>query len=159
MNVFFVLFLLFLPWLGCAQGKMPRLPDLLSPAAESDGPTLKTTQDAYFHDAFVEWSLSVPTGSNLFDKLSASTSPWVTWVEKDGTPVTTIGMLREAPLVFSTATRSWSAHWPVPWNAPDGSYSVRLDTRAWPAGKKRPPPPRLKFNPGNSNPCPRASAS
>ena len=94
MNVFFVLFLLFLPWLGCAQGKMPRLTEILSPAVETDGPTLKTSQDAYFHDAFVEWTLSVPPGSTLFDKLSSSTAPWVTWVEKDGAPVTTIGMMR-----------------------------------------------------------------
>ena len=155
MNVFFVLFLLFLPWLGCAQGKMPRLTEILSPAVETDGPTLKTSQDAYFHDAFVEWTLSVPPGSTLFDKLSSSTAPWVTWVEKDGAPVTTIGMMREAPLVFSTGTRSWSARWPVPWNAPDGTYAVRLDTAAWPAGEKTPAFPTFKIQSREFKPVPK----
>lgn len=117
-----------------ALGK--KAPPLLS--TETSAPTpaavLAPVKDSFLHHEFVEWTLALPPESAAFDALRVSTTPLLSWVEQGTSPVVTIGLLERVPLRFDKEKDLWSARWPIPWNAPDGEYTVRMDTAALPAG-------------------------
>jgi hypothetical protein len=79
----------------------------------------------FFHDEFVEWTLR--TDSPPLQAALRGKSLW-TWVEKEGVPVASVGGIDRVPLEFDDKKNRWRGTWPVPWNAPDGVYRIRLDT-------------------------------
>jgi len=101
-------------------------------AAPAFDAVLRADRDVVAHDALVEILLE-PASPKITAALRASTSPFHGWVERDGRPVETVGVLTRVRLRFDPAAGFWRARWPVPWNAPDGDYDLRLDTAAFPA--------------------------
>jgi hypothetical protein len=94
---------------------------------------LRPDRETYAHDAMVEFLLE-PASPKVTAALRASTAPFHGWVERDGRPVETVGVLSRVRLRYDATAGLWRARWPVPWNAPDGDYDLRLDTAALPAG-------------------------
>jgi len=100
-------------------------------AVETDVPAfglkLMADREVYFHDGLVEMTLQAGS-AGLRETLRSSTGPWVAWVEKDGKPVVTIGEMKKVRLRYDKASSVWRGKWPIPWNAPDGAYDLKVDT-------------------------------
>jgi hypothetical protein len=94
---------------------------------------LQADQETYAHDHWVTLTLR-PSSDEVRQLMKRSTAPVVSWVERDGTPVVTVGEMEKVKLVFEKAHGLWRARWPIPWNAPDGIYSLRLTTTSLPVG-------------------------
>lgn len=90
---------------------------------------LSPVKSEFFHDQLVEYTLSVKS-SGLAKKLEAA--PLSMRVERGGKPVTTVGGLTHVPLKHDPSRGIWTAKWPQPWNAPDGTYHVAVSS-GWPA--------------------------
>lgn len=103
------------------------------PAAPEFDLVLRPDREIYAHDALVEFLLE-PASPKITAALRASTAPFHGWVERGGRPVETVGVLTRVRLRHDATAGIWRARWPVPWNAPDGDYDLRLDTAALPSG-------------------------
>ncbi|MBP9127561.1 MAG: hypothetical protein KBG07_02185 [Elusimicrobia bacterium] len=130
---------LFLALCGVAAGvggydlfKKPDASDNGEPIGASAGYSLRSDQETYGHDAMVELILR-PAGDEAREALRKSTSPVTGWVERDGHPVVTVGELEKMRFAFNKETGDRRARWPVPWNALDGDYQLRLATASLPA--------------------------
>jgi hypothetical protein len=97
------------------------------PAAPAFSLQLQADKEIYAHDHLVTLTLR-PSSDEVRQLLKKSTAPVVAWVERDGTPVVTVGEMEKVRLGFDKAHGFWRARWPIPWNAPDGIYSLRLTT-------------------------------
>lgn len=95
--------------------------------------SLRTDKEIYFHDDLVQLTLR-PSSEEARQILRKSTSPVIAWVEYGGKPVVTVGELEKMRLAFDKAQGEWRARWPIPWNATDGDYSLRLATAVLPSG-------------------------
>jgi hypothetical protein len=49
-------------------------------------------------------------------------------VTRNGQPVTSIGQLKDIPLIYNPSDKAWEGKWPVPWNAPEATYTVEVDS-------------------------------
>ncbi len=103
------------------------------PAAPAFSLQLQADKEIYAHDHLVTLILR-PSSDEVRQLLKKSTAPVVAWVERDGTPIVTVGEMEKVRLGFDKAHGFWRARWPIPWNAPDGIYSLRLTTTTLPAG-------------------------
>jgi hypothetical protein len=108
---------------------LPHVPPVRPPVK---GVVLAADKADHFHDEFVELTLRAETPA-LLDLLK-STGPYNAWVERDGRRVITIGELAQVRLRYDQDEGLFRARWPVPWNAPDGEYRLRLSSGPWPAG-------------------------
>lgn len=118
---------------GAGARAIPRRAEAAPPErAPVTGIALAADKTDHFHDEFVEITLRAETPALL--ELLRSTGPYVARVERDGRRVTTVGEMSAARLTFDRAQGLYRARWPVPWNAPDGTYQLRLSSQPWPAG-------------------------
>lgn len=111
------------------------------PAAAPERPPVKgamlaSDKDEHFHDEFVSITLRAETPQML--ELLKSTGPYAVRVERDGRRVPTVGQMDQVRLNFDPDQGLFRARWPVPWNAPDGEYRLRLSSGPWPAGLPAP---------------------
>lgn len=104
-----------------------------TPAAPDFSLQIRADKENYFHDDWVEVSLR-PATDEARQILRKSTAPVTAWVERGGKPVVTVGEMEKVRLAFDKTHGLWRARWPVPWNAPDGEYVLRVATAAFPAG-------------------------
>ncbi len=104
-----------------------------SPAAPSFSLRLEADKETYLHDDLVEIRLR-PGSEEAGQTLRSSTAPLTAWVERDGMAVVTIGEMEKVRLLFEKTPGFWRARWPIPWNAREGDYALRLATAALPAG-------------------------
>jgi hypothetical protein len=100
------------------------------------GVVLAADKRDHFHDEFV--SLTLRAESPEIVTLLRSTGPYRVWVEREGVPVVTVGQMETATLSYNAGEGLFEARWPVPWNAPDGEYTLHLATSPWPAGVAAP---------------------
>lgn len=103
------------------------------PAAPAFALQLQADKETYAHDDLVTLTLR-PATEEARQLLKRSTVPVTAWVEREGIPVVTVGEMERVRLAFDKTRGFWQARWPVPWNAPDGNYFLRLATSALPSG-------------------------
>lgn len=82
---------------------------------------LETSRDGFYHDQFIEIVLN--TRDPVLNARWALNPPRVA-VTRGGAVVETIAGIRELPFVPSRG--GFSAKWPCPWNAPEGTYELEL---------------------------------
>ncbi|MBK8576131.1 MAG: hypothetical protein IPN90_10830 [Elusimicrobia bacterium] len=103
------------------------------PAAPAFALSLQSDKESYAHDELVELSLR-PSGDAAREILRKSTVPFTAWVEREGQLVRTVGELEKMRLAYDPKEKVWRARWPIPWNAREGDYVLRLATAALPSG-------------------------
>jgi len=80
---------------------------------------LNATQKKYRHYDFVVFHLDhlgkSPNNTNL-----------VVFIEKNNISLTSIGGIKGTLLAYNPSLHQYEARWPVPWNAPGGTYTAKL---------------------------------
>jgi hypothetical protein len=84
---------------------------------------LSTDKTTYGHDEFVTVTLNADPRST--EKIRKSGHSLSVGVDREGKPVTSIGNLKQVPLTYNN--NCFYGRWPIPWNAPDGNYTLSLE--------------------------------
>ncbi len=101
---------------------------------------LVPTAPEFYHDQFVEYRFIV--ADPKIRKALLKLNPEMVVTTKEGQIVPTVGKVAKVALKPQEAKDDFLARWPVPWNAPDGEYQVRVDTTSF-----LPEWPKLKYKP------------
>lgn len=88
---------------------------------------LKAEKDAHHHFDFVAVELTAGS-SAVKNALRTSTHTFHFTVERDSQTIATVGQTERTRLRYDAGAGLWRGRWPVPWNAPDGTYQLRLST-------------------------------
>jgi len=91
--------------------------------------SLAPVKGEFYHDDFVDWTLTAaaPDLKKQLKKMKLTA-----WVEKNGQPIVTVGRIEKLTMRYDATADVWRGRWPVPWNAPDGEYAIRVDTTSFP---------------------------
>ena len=92
----------------------------LSPDVE-----LKTDKEAYLHYDYV-YVYACPKFRNIPKKLSLQKLTVLFY--KDDVLIPTVGNRKSLSLDYDKTMKTWRGKWPVPWNAQEGNYQIKIST-------------------------------
>lgn len=111
-----------------SEGESPG--ETLPVASGSPFLLLSPSTPSFYHHEFAQWTLQGDADS--IRGVKQSTVPWTVWISTAETLFKSVGELGRLNPEWDETLPGWRGRWPIPWNAPDGTYRLCVDTSSWP---------------------------